>query len=119
MLNVLYLAVLNALECESNTLDNVLCDNIEVWEYKLSQGDTDKLTKAVLQAVLYVAKELACQQAVFLPVVSQVFLHAYKPTHTNESSNAVLPKCCRGYNKVLFTVATESVHCAPTTAHEL
>jgi len=71
-------------------------DNIEVWEYTLSQGDTDKLTKAVLQAVLYVAKELSCQRAVLLPVVSQVFLRAYEPTHSNISSNTVYLNVAKG-----------------------
>jgi len=71
-------------------------DNIEVWEYTLSQGDTDKLTKAVLQAVLYVAKELACQGAVLLPVVSQVSLRAYEPTHSDESSSTVYLNVAKG-----------------------
>ncbi len=84
-----HLAVLNSLESESNTPDNVLRDSIEIWEYKLSQGDTDRLTKAVLQAVLFVAKELACQRAVLLPVISQVFLDAYEPTQPDESSDQV------------------------------
>jgi len=61
-------------------------------EYK----DTDKLTKAVLQAVLYVVKERACQQAVLLPVVSQVFLRAYEPTHSDESSNTVYLNVAEG-----------------------
>ena len=56
-----YLAVLYSLESEYMTPDNVLHENIKIWVYKLSHEDTDKLTKAVLQAVLYVAKELANQ----------------------------------------------------------
>ena len=71
--------MLCSLEIEYMTPDNVLRDNIKIWEYKLSQEDTDKLTKAVLQAVLYVAKELANQRAVLLPVVLQVFLDTYQP----------------------------------------
>jgi len=71
-------------------------DNIEVWEYTLSQGDTDKLTKAVLQAVLYVAKELACQRAVLLQVVSQAFLRTYESTHSDESSNTVYLNVAEG-----------------------
>ena len=84
-----HLAVLRSLESEYMTPDNVLRDNIKIWQYKLSQEDTDKLTKAVLQAVLYVAKELANQRAVLLPVVSQVFLDAYEPTQPDESSSQV------------------------------
>ena len=72
-----HLAVLKSLECESNTPHHALHDDIEVWEYTVSQGDTDNVTQVVLQAVLYVAKELECQQAVLLPVVSKIFLHAY------------------------------------------
>ena len=60
----MHLAVLCSLESEYITPDNVLCGNIKIWEYKLSQEDTDKLTKAVLQAVLYVAKELANQRGI-------------------------------------------------------
>ncbi len=67
----------------------MLRDSTEIWEYKLSQGDTDRLTKAVLQAVLFVANELACQRAVLLPVISQVFLDAYEPTQPDESSDQV------------------------------
>ena len=81
--------MLCSLESEYMTLDNVLHDNIKIWEYKLSQEDTDKLTKAVLQAVLYVAKELANQQAVLLPVFSQVFLDTYEPNQPDESSSQV------------------------------
>ena len=71
--------MLRSLESEYMTPDNVLRDNIKIWEYKLSQEDTDKLTKAVLQAVLYVAKELANQRAVLLPVVLQVSLMLMSP----------------------------------------
>ena len=80
-------AVLHSLESESNTPDNVFCDSIEIWQYMHAQEDTNKLTKTVLQAVLYVAKELACQRAVLLPVVSQVFLDAYELTQPVESSD--------------------------------
>ena len=48
----MHLAVLCSLESEYMTPDNVLRDNIKIWEYKFSQEDTDKLTKVVLQAVL-------------------------------------------------------------------
>ena len=82
-----HLAALKSLECESNTSDNALCDYIEFLEYKVLQGY--KLTQSVLQAVLYVAKELACQRAVLLPVVSQEFLHAYYPDQSDESSKQV------------------------------
>ena len=73
----------------------------------------------MLQAVLYVVKELACQQAVLLPVVSQVFLRAYEPTHSDESSNTVYLNVAEDTITLFFTVATESAHCAHTIEKEL
>ncbi len=84
-----HLAVLHSIESESQTPDNVLQNRIDIWEYKLSQDNTDELTQAVLQAVLFVAKELASQRAVLLPVVSQVFLNAYKPSDTDQTADEV------------------------------
>lgn len=82
--------MIKSLACESNTTDVSLHDYIEVWESKVLQGDTDRLTQAVLQAVLYVAKEFVCQRAVLLPVVS---LHAYVSDQCDEASKASTPGC--------------------------
>ena len=55
----------------------MLKDHIAIWEYKFSTKDTDKLTMAILQSVLFVASEILHNRAVLLPHVASVFLEAY------------------------------------------
>ena len=54
-----------------------LNDLMAIWECKLSESNTDKLTRTVLDTAIFVARELLNQRAVLLPHVSRVFLHTY------------------------------------------
>ena len=109
-----HLAVLNSLECECQTPDDVLCDKNEVWEEKLSQGDTNSPRQCCKLFCMF-AKELACQRAALLRCLPSISACLW--AHSLQwIIQYCIPKCCRGWNKLLFTLATESAHCTRTTA---
>ncbi len=62
---------------KSHEQANHLSDMIAVWESTLSDSNTDRLTKAILHSVLYVAHEFINERAVLLPYVSRLFCHRY------------------------------------------
>ena len=63
-------------EDQSMSSDMHLNNLIDIWECKILDSDTDKLTRTVLHIAIYVARELLNQQALLLPHVSRIFLHA-------------------------------------------
>ena len=77
-----HLAIIQSMESQSSTPDNMLKDLICIWEHKISNENTDKLTKVILQVVLFVATELLHNRAVLLPHVSSMFVEAYKSSST-------------------------------------
>ena len=72
------------MESETSTPDETLKDHIAIWEYKLSDISTDKLTMAILLSVLFVASEILHNRAVLLLHVASVFIVA------NGSTSAVI-----------------------------
>ena len=72
-----HIAIIQSIESETSSPDEMLKDHIAIWEYKFSTKDTDKLTMAILQSVLFVASEILHNRAVLLPHVASVFLEAY------------------------------------------
>ena len=69
--------------------DNMLQQSIEKWVNKHKHNEsTDKLTKAVLKTVIYVANQLLVEKAVLLPWACQVFLDAYDIQHTGSIKSA-------------------------------
>ena len=54
-----------------------LQQSIEEWVSKYNDENSDKLTKAILEAVIYVARNLLMDKAILLPWACKVFLQAY------------------------------------------
>lgn len=61
---------------------------VTIWESELVNDSTDKLTKAILHSVLYVALELEHQRAVLLPWVCREFLCHYLGTSSEVDSES-------------------------------
>jgi len=60
---------------KTNSPDNALRDNIEIWRFKaIVDRDTDELTRAVLKTVIFTAEHLLQQQAMLLPHISRFFI---------------------------------------------
>ena len=57
--------------------DTELQQSIEEWSDEYNDDNTDKLTKAILEVVIYVARNLLMEKAVLLPWACKVFLQAY------------------------------------------
>ena len=69
--------IVKSIECEQTGSNEMLAKAIEVWEATTNAHNTDKLTKAILSSVIFVAKHLLPQKAVLLPWACHVFLRAY------------------------------------------
>ena len=54
------------------------------WKLKMEDKATDKLTKAVLRTVIFVAKVLQQEKALLLPKVVSVFMDIYSPEDKGE-----------------------------------
>jgi len=78
----LIFAIIQSMESQSNTPDNMLKELISIWEYKISDENTDQLTTLILQVVLFVVTELLHNQVVLLPHVSLMFIEAYVVFHS-------------------------------------
>ena len=63
----------------------MLAKPIEEWETTTAYN-IDKLTKAILSSVVFVAKHLLAQKAVLLPWACHVFLQAYNVQYTDIKS---------------------------------
>ena len=63
----LHLSILKGVEDKTNSPDNELRDSIEFWRFKVMDGTTDELTRAVLKTVIFKAEHLLQQKAVLLP----------------------------------------------------
>ena len=61
---------------------------VEEWIHKYNNVSTDKLTKAVLKTVIYVANQFLLGKAVLLPWACQVFLQAYEIQHIGSIKSA-------------------------------
>ena len=68
---------------------NHLSDMIKVWPTVLNENSNDKVTKAILHAILYVAHELENQRAMLFPCVSKVFLYHYLEATSHDVKNQV------------------------------
>ena len=77
-----HLSILKSLESKQQEPDCMLQSLTEIWIAKVSDEDTDALTRAVLKAALFVANQFLQQKAVLLPWVSHIFLQAYGVDHT-------------------------------------
>ena len=53
-----------------------LQQSIEEWSDEYNDDNTDKLTKAILEVVIYIARNLLMEKAVLLPWACKVFLQA-------------------------------------------
>ena len=84
-----HLALVKSHVEQGNSSDMHLNDLIAIWEFKLSDSTTDKLTRTVLHTAIFVARELLNQRAVLLPHVSRVFLHTYGQS-TSDSNEQIL-----------------------------
>ena len=63
--------------------DTMLQHSIHEWVSKKTDDNTDRLTKAILDTVIYVANNLLLGKSVLLPWASKVFLHAYDAEYTS------------------------------------
>ena len=70
-------SIIKSIECNQTGSNEMLTKAIEIWEATTNAHNTDKLTKAVLSSVIFVAKYLLVQKAVLLPWACHVFLQAY------------------------------------------
>ena len=61
---------------------------VEKWIHKYNNESTDKLTKAILKTVIYVANQFLVEKAVLLPWACQVFLQSYEIQHTGSIKSA-------------------------------
>ena len=84
-----HLALVKSHKEQGKSSDMELNDLIAIWEYKMCDSDTDKLTRTVLYTALYVARELLNQRALLLPHVSRIFLSTYGHS-TPESDEQIL-----------------------------
>lgn len=70
-------SIIKSLECKENGTDEMLTNDIQGWEDSVKSPNNNKLTKAILASVIFVAWHLLPQKAVLLPRVCQVFLETY------------------------------------------
>ena len=76
-----HLALVKSHEEQGRSSDVQLNDLIAIWECKISDSDSDKLTRTMLHTaiIIYVAREVLNQRAVLLPHISQIFFHTSTP----------------------------------------
>ena len=86
----LHLSIVEALKAEQCTSDDALRNSMSIWDVKLNDPTTDALTKATLTAVLYLSEKFLQQKAVLLPQVYQVFLDAYRVSHSGSIASVEL-----------------------------
>jgi len=75
---------------KSEGTDDMLKQDIAIWVSKLGDINIDKLSKAILESVVYVANQLLLCKAVLLPWVCNVFLYAYNGKHTGSIKSVKL-----------------------------
>ena len=68
--------------------DTSLKQAINQWVDQYDDGNTDKLTKATLQTVIYVANHLLQEKAVLLPWACKVFLKSYESEYAGSVTSA-------------------------------
>ena len=69
-------SIIRSTECNQIGSNEILTKAIEEWE-TTNAHNTDKLTKAILLSVIFVAKHLLAQKALLLPWACPVFFQAY------------------------------------------
>ena len=82
--------------------DTELQQSIEEWVSKYNDDNTNKLTKAILEAVIYVARNLLMEKAILLPWACKVFLQAYDTEFAGSIKSAQV-KIDIGDSCLLFT----------------
>ena len=68
--------------------DTSLKQAIDQWVDKYNDDNANKLTKAILQTVVYVANHLLLEQAVLLPWACKVFLQSYESEYAGSVTSA-------------------------------
>ena len=68
--------------------DTSLKQATDQWVDQYNDGNTDKLTKATLQTVIYVANHLLQEKAVLLPWACKVFLKSYESEYAGSVTSA-------------------------------
>ena len=86
----MHCTIIKSLESVQHGSDDMLSSAIEVWTATMENDNNDTLTRSVLAAVLYVAKQLLENKAVLLPWVCQIFLQAYGIEDTAETNSSQL-----------------------------
>jgi len=78
--------------------------NVAWWVSKYNDDNTDKLTKALLETIIYVSHHLLMEKAILLPWASKVFLQAYdtEVTGSVKSARVIIHT---GDNSLLFSVS--------------
>jgi len=76
---------LKATEGSDEALQQSITDWVDIYNNK----STDKLTKATLKAVLYVANHVVLGKAVLLPLVCKVFLTSDSPDYTDSANTTI------------------------------
>jgi len=69
-------SIIESLKSPDGT-DTALKQSVNEWVSKYDDDNTDKLTKALLETIIYVAHHLLMEKAILLPWASKVFLQAY------------------------------------------
>ena len=77
--------IIKSIECNQIGSNEMLAKAIEEWETTTAYN-IDKLTKAILSSVVFVAKYLLAQKAVLLPWACHVFLQVYNVQYTDIKS---------------------------------
>ena len=94
-------SILDSLKSSQSSNDS-LQQAVEKWVSNHNDDCTDKLTKAIHKAVIYVANQLLVEKAVLLPWACQVFLEAYDIQHTGSIKSAKIT-IETGESTVMFT----------------
>ena len=77
--------IIKSIECNQIGSNEMLAKAIEEWETTTAYN-IDKLTKAILSSVVFVAKYLLAQKALLLPWACHVFLQVYNVQYTDIKS---------------------------------
>ena len=73
----LHLYSLQKIESERKSSDDALQTCLEIWQVKLSERNTDHLTRALLKTAFTVGDAILHQRAMLLPEACEVFLQAH------------------------------------------
>jgi len=84
---ITHFSVIESLKSPHGT-DTALQQSVDEWVSKYNDNNTDKLAKALLETITYVAHHLLMEKAILLSWTSKVFLQAYNTEVTGSVKSA-------------------------------